>query len=70
MLTIAEAVTQSALARRESRGAHSHIDCPDLDSSWGKKHNVVLKKGDAMTLVESPVAEMPEDLKKVLAETV
>ena len=68
MLTIAEAVTQSALARRESRGAHSRIDCPDLDSGWGKKHNVVVKKGDALALVESPLVEMPEDLKQVLAE--
>ena len=66
--TIAEAVTQSALARRESRGAHSHIDFADLDSTWGNKHNVVVKKGDAMTLVESPVVEMTEDLKQVLAE--
>jgi len=68
MLTIAEAVTHSALARRESRGAHSRIDCPDLDSGWGKKHNVVLKRADAMMLIESPIVEMSDDLKQVLAE--
>ena len=68
MLTVAEAVTRSALARRESRGAHSRIDYPSLDDAWGKMHNVVVRKSDTMTLFESPVLEMPEDLKQVLAE--
>ena len=44
MLTVAEAVTRSALARQESRGAHSRIDYPGLDDAWGKKHNVVAKR--------------------------
>jgi succinate dehydrogenase / fumarate reductase flavoprotein subunit len=68
MLTIAEAVARSALARRESRGAHSRIDYPGLDDGWGKKHNVVVKKADTMTLFESPVLEMPDELKQLLAE--
>jgi succinate dehydrogenase / fumarate reductase flavoprotein subunit len=68
MLTIGEAVTRSALARRESRGAHSRIDYPDLDDAWGKMHNVVVKKADTMTLFEAPVLEMPDDLKQLLAE--
>lgn len=68
MLTIAEAVTRSALARRESRGAHSRIDFPALDDAWGKKHNVVVKNAGAMTLVEAPVLEMPQELKQLLAE--
>jgi succinate dehydrogenase / fumarate reductase flavoprotein subunit len=68
MLTVAEAVTRSALARRESRGAHSRIDYPGLDDAWGKKHNVVVKKAGAMTLVETPLLEMPDDLKQLLAE--
>jgi succinate dehydrogenase / fumarate reductase flavoprotein subunit len=68
MLTVAEAVTRSALTRRESRGAHSRIDYPGLDDAWGKKHNVVVKKAGTMTLVEMPVLAMPDDLKQLLAE--
>jgi succinate dehydrogenase / fumarate reductase, flavoprotein subunit len=68
MLTVAEAVTHSALARRESRGAHSRIDYPGLDDAWGKKHNVVVRKAGTMTLIETPVLEVPDELKQLLAE--
>jgi succinate dehydrogenase / fumarate reductase flavoprotein subunit len=68
MLVVAEAVTRSALARRESRGAHSRIDHPKTEDAWGKKNHVIVRKGDAMTLVEVPVREMPEELKQILAE--
>jgi succinate dehydrogenase / fumarate reductase flavoprotein subunit len=68
LLMVSEAVARSALARRESRGAHSRLDFPDMDATWGKKNNVTVKKGEAMTLVEVPVREMPEELREILAE--
>jgi succinate dehydrogenase / fumarate reductase flavoprotein subunit len=68
MLVVAEAVTRSALARQESRGAHSRIDFPKTEDAWGKINHVIARKGDTMTLVEVPVREMPEELKQILAE--
>jgi succinate dehydrogenase / fumarate reductase, flavoprotein subunit len=68
MLTVAEAVTRSAIARQESRGAHSRIDFPSLNAEWGKKNNIIAREKSGMELRERPVPEMPEDLKQLLAE--
>ncbi len=64
MLTVSEAVALSAIARKESRGAHSRIDFPNYDPVWEKKHNVIVRDGAEMKRAESPVEEMPEDLKQ------
>jgi succinate dehydrogenase / fumarate reductase flavoprotein subunit len=68
MLIISEAVTKSAMARMESRGAHSRIDYPELDSAWGQKHNIIVNQGGAMVRRESPIPAMPDDLKEILAQ--
>ena len=69
MLLISEAVTRSALARQESRGAHSRIDHAKLDDLWSKKNNIISRRDGTMTLRQEPVREMPDDLQKLLAET-
>src|SRR5271168_4117796 len=64
MLVCSEAVALSALARKESRGAHSRIDYPNYDAVWEKKHNNIVNENGQMKRRESPVEEMPPDLKE------
>jgi succinate dehydrogenase / fumarate reductase, flavoprotein subunit len=64
MLIVSEAVALSAVARTESRGAHSRIDFPNYDPVWEKKHNIIVREGGEMKRRESPVEEMPQDLKQ------
>jgi succinate dehydrogenase / fumarate reductase flavoprotein subunit len=68
MLIISEAVTKSAMARTESRGAHSRIDYPDLDKSWGQKHNIIVEEKGEMARREMPIPPLPDELKEVLAQ--
>jgi succinate dehydrogenase / fumarate reductase, flavoprotein subunit len=68
MLVVSEAVTHSALARNESRGAHSRIDHPNVDPIWEKKHNIIVRESGVMKRRESPIEAVPEELKQILAE--
>jgi succinate dehydrogenase / fumarate reductase, flavoprotein subunit len=68
MLTVAEAVTRSALARRESRGAHSRIDYPKTEASWGKQNNIISRRGNTMELRQLPIPVMPDELQALLSE--
>jgi len=69
LLTVSEAITRSAIERKESRGAQFRDDYPDKDSTFGKVNILVKQDGDrTMKVTRVPIPEMPEELKQVLQE--
>jgi succinate dehydrogenase flavoprotein subunit len=69
LLTVSEAITRSAIERRESRGGHFREDYPEKDPV-GATFNVVIRKGEdgKMRLLREPVATMPTELKRIVEE--
>jgi succinate dehydrogenase / fumarate reductase flavoprotein subunit len=69
LLTVSEAITHSALERKESRGGHFRDDLPNRDAAEGKVNIVLSKAADGtMQLRREPIPEMPEYLKQVIEE--
>ena len=66
MIIVSEAITRSALLRRESRGAHSRLDFPAMDTELGKVNMCVTRRGDQMDVRPTPLPVMPAELRAVL----
>ncbi|HYU80656.1 MAG TPA: fumarate reductase/succinate dehydrogenase flavoprotein subunit [Vicinamibacterales bacterium] len=68
LLTVAEAVTLSALERRESRGGHFREDCPEKVPEFGTVNIMVKESAGGMQVSRVPLPPMPDELKQVIEE--
>jgi succinate dehydrogenase / fumarate reductase flavoprotein subunit len=68
LLTVAEAITRSAIERRESRGGHFRDDFPDKDTRFAE-FNITVRKGTdgRMALSREAIRPIPDALKQVIA---
>jgi succinate dehydrogenase / fumarate reductase flavoprotein subunit len=67
LLTVSEAITRSAIERRESRGGHFREDYPDKDPAFGAVNIIVRKQPDGrLDVSRVPIPEMPAELKSVI----
>ena len=69
LLTVSEAITRSAIERKESRGAQFRDDYPDKDAAFGKVNIALRKQPDgSMEVRRVPIPEMPAELKTIIEE--
>jgi succinate dehydrogenase / fumarate reductase flavoprotein subunit len=66
---VSQAITLSALERKESRGGHFRADFPDKDPVFGS-FNIVVRRGPdgAMQLSHAPLPPMPPELQQIVEE--
>lgn len=69
LLAVSEAITRSALERKESRGGQFREDFPDKDPEFAKFNVAVRQANDgSMQISHEPIPEMPAELKQVIEE--
>ena len=69
LLTVSEAITRSALERRESRGGHFREDYPNKEKAFGE-FNIIIRRGAGgeMKVVRENIPPLPAELKQIIEE--
>jgi succinate dehydrogenase / fumarate reductase flavoprotein subunit len=68
MLSLSHATTLSAIERKESRGGHTRDDFPLPDPRWGSVNLASYVENGVVKIKETPLPEMPDDLKELFEE--
>jgi succinate dehydrogenase / fumarate reductase flavoprotein subunit len=68
LLTVSEAITRSAIERKESRGGQFRDDYPNKDPEFAKFNIAVKEVNGEMQISHIPLPEMPTELKQVIEE--
>jgi succinate dehydrogenase flavoprotein subunit len=69
MLVNAEALLRSAVARKESRGAHARSDFPKTDDQLGRVNFIAEKTADGMHITAQSIPPMPQHLVDALSKS-
>jgi succinate dehydrogenase / fumarate reductase flavoprotein subunit len=68
LITVSEAITRSAIERRESRGGHFRDDYPAKHDEFATVNIMVKQVGSAMQVSRVPIPPLPVELKQVIEE--
>lgn len=69
LLTVSEAVTRSAITRKESRGGHFRLDYEGKDEAQGKVNTVIRKAPNGtMEVVQEPVPGLTDEQRAIIEE--
>ena len=68
LMTVSEAITVSAIERKESRGGHFRDDYPDKHEEFAKINVMVKDVGGAMQVSRVPLPPIPAELQQVIEE--
>ena len=67
LLTFSEVIARAALERQESRGAHTRLDFPDKDETYGKLIIAIRRDADGgLTVSREPTAPISDELQQVI----